>query len=63
MHMHTIKAKNGQMVKKGDVIGTIGNTGASTGPHLHYATYFHGVPVDPDLLKSFPRDWAPELFE
>lgn len=63
MHMHSIKAKNGQMVKKGEVIGTIGNTGASTGPHLHYATYFHGVPVDPDLLKSFPKDWAPELFE
>lgn len=63
MHMHSISVKDGQMMKKGQVIGTIGNTGASTGPHLHYATYFQGVPIDPDLLKSFPKEWAPELFE
>jgi murein DD-endopeptidase MepM/ murein hydrolase activator NlpD len=63
LHMSSIAVEQGQMVKKGDLIGKIGNTGASTGPHLHYATYFHGVPVDPDLLKNFPRDWAPELFD
>ena len=63
LHMSSIAVKEGQMVKKGDLIGKLGNTGASTGPHLHYATYFHGVPVDPDLLKAFPRDWAPELWD
>lgn len=63
LHMSSINVKEGQMVKKGQVIGKIGNTGASTGPHLHYATYFQGVPVDPDLLKNFPKDWAPELFQ
>lgn len=63
LHMSSIAVEEGQMVKKGTLLGKIGNTGASTGPHLHYATYFHGVPVDPDLLKNFPREWAPELFE
>ena len=63
LHMSSIGVKEGQMVKKGQVIGKIGNTGASTGPHLHYATYFHGVPVDPDLLRKFPKQWAPELWK
>jgi murein DD-endopeptidase MepM/ murein hydrolase activator NlpD len=63
LHMSSINVKEGQEIKKGQVIGKIGNTGASTGPHLHYATYFHGVPVDPDLLKSFPQEWAPELWD
>ena len=62
-HMSSIAVKQGQMIKRGQVVGKIGNTGASTGPHLHYATYFHGVPVDPDLLASFPKAWGPELFE
>lgn len=61
LHMSSINVKEGDTVKRGQVIGKIGNTGASTGPHLHYATYFHGVPVDPDLLANFPREWAPEL--
>ena len=35
-HMYRIKAKNGQRVRRGEVIGYVGNTGKSTGPHLHY---------------------------
>jgi lysostaphin len=63
LHMSSISVKSGQSVKKGQVLGKVGNTGASTGPHLHYATYFHGQPVDPDLLKNFPKEWAPELWD
>ncbi|MFN8207091.1 MAG: peptidoglycan DD-metalloendopeptidase family protein [Bacteroidales bacterium] len=46
-HMDTIIVKCGQLVKKGQVIGTVGNTGLSTLPHLHYEVYFQGKVVDP----------------
>ena len=63
MHLSEIGVKTGDKVKKGQRVGRIGNTGASTGPHLHYATYFHGVPIDPDLLLNLPKDWAPEIWD
>lgn len=62
LHLSEIGVRKGDKVKKGQVLGRIGNTGASTGPHLHYATYFHGVPVDPDLLLRMPREWAPDVW-
>jgi murein DD-endopeptidase MepM/ murein hydrolase activator NlpD len=46
-HMEKALAKEGQVVNRGDVIGTIGNTGRSTGPHLHYEVRVGGVPVNP----------------
>lgn len=46
-HMKVIKAKQGQKVKKGEIIGSIGNTGTSTGPHCHYEVHFNGKPVNP----------------
>jgi len=60
MHLSRIDVREGQEVRAGQSIGRVGNTGASTGPHLHYGTYFHGEPVDPDLLRSLPLEWAPE---
>ena len=47
MHMVRIKARDGQLVKRGQIIGWVGNTGASTGPHLHYEVHIFGRPVDP----------------
>ncbi len=47
IHLHTISVREGEMVKPGQVIGTVGSTGASTGPHLHWGLYVHGQAVDP----------------
>ena len=46
-HMSTIKATNGQHVKKGDVIGYEGTTGYSTGPHCHFEVRENGKPSNP----------------
>lgn len=52
-HMSLITAKVGQVVKAGDVVGSSGNTGSSTGPHLHVAVYASdGVKVDTVPSKS-----------
>jgi murein DD-endopeptidase MepM/ murein hydrolase activator NlpD len=46
-HLSEIGVKIGQQVKIGDVIGEVGSTGRSTGPHLHYETRIEGEAVDP----------------
>lgn len=46
-HLNSFRVKKGQTVEQGDVIGTIGNTGISTGPHLHYEIHIGSDVVDP----------------
>ncbi len=47
MHLSRIDVKEGEMVKPGQVIGAVGSTGISTGPHLHWGLYVQGQAVDP----------------
>jgi len=46
-HLLAVKVKKGEKIKRGDVIGTVGNSGRSTGPHLHYGIAVDGVYVNP----------------
>jgi murein DD-endopeptidase MepM/ murein hydrolase activator NlpD len=46
-HMVKIKARAGQKIKRGEVIGWVGSTGKSTGPHCHYEVHINGNEVDP----------------
>ena len=46
-HMDSIKVKQGDWIKKGQVIGTIGSTGIASGPHLHFGLSVNDVRVDP----------------
>ena len=46
-HMSRVYVQAGQQIEKGQVIGLVGNTGFSTGPHLHFEIRYNGRPVDP----------------
>ena len=52
-HLSKIDVEAGDKVRKGDVIGALGSTGRSTGPHLHYEVIKDGVAVDPELYLNF----------
>ena len=47
-HLNKCSKKRGEVVKRGDVIGQIGNSGRSTGPHLHYDVKLNGISVNPE---------------
>lgn len=49
-HMSGINVNIGDFVNKGDVIGYVGSTGYSTGPHLHFEVLLYGDPIDPQSL-------------
>lgn len=60
-HMHDFAVKKGQQVRRGDLIGYVGNTGLSTAPHLHYEVMINGAHVDP--VHYFYNDLTPEEYE
>jgi murein DD-endopeptidase MepM/ murein hydrolase activator NlpD len=53
LHMSKFAAKEGDHVRQGDIIGYIGSTGRATGPHLHWAMYVSGEPVNPSQWVHF----------
>lgn len=55
-HMSRIHATKGQKVQRGQVIGEVGNTGNSTGPHLHLEVIVNGKYMDPEKgFLSIPK--------
>ena len=46
-HLSKYASQKGQLIKRGELIAYVGNTGRSTGPHLHYEVKLNGVPVNP----------------
>ncbi|MFD3260516.1 peptidoglycan DD-metalloendopeptidase family protein [Paenibacillus lentus] len=55
LHLHEVSTTKGDQVKQGDVIGTLGSTGRSTGPHLHFEVVKNGVMVDPEIYLIKPE--------
>ncbi|MBX2931564.1 MAG: M23 family metallopeptidase [Chitinophagaceae bacterium] len=60
-HMVRIKARQGEHIKRGEVIGYVGNTGKSTGAHCHYEVHKNGQPVNP--IYYFYNDLTPEQYD
>jgi murein DD-endopeptidase MepM/ murein hydrolase activator NlpD len=59
-HMSRMAVRPGEKVKRGQIIGYVGNTGLSSGPHLHYEVIKNGVKVDPAYY--FYNDLTPEQY-
>jgi murein DD-endopeptidase MepM/ murein hydrolase activator NlpD len=56
LHLHKRKVKKGQRVSQSQVIGTVGSTGAATGPHLHYEFLMNGIHRNPRTIhKKLPK--------
>lgn len=60
-HLSAFKCKKGQKVKRGDMIGLVGSSGKSTGPHLHYEVERYGKKLNP--IHFYHSDLTPEQYE
>lgn len=60
-HCSKILVKKGQKVKRGEVIGLVGNTGLSKGDHVHYEVWVNNKPVDP--INYYSNDLLPEEYD
>ena len=60
-HLSKMLVRPGQTVRRGDLIGHVGNTGKSTGSHLHYEVRLHGVPQNP--VHYYFYDLTPEQYD
>ncbi len=60
-HMSKFNTKKGKNVKRGDIIGYVGNTGLSSGPHLHYEVHKNGKPINP--VNFYHGDLTPEEYD
>ena len=60
-HLFKSLVRKGQKVRRSDIIALVGNTGKSTGPHLHYEVRLHGKPVDPRNYYFY--DLSPEEYD
>lgn len=60
-HLNEIKIRSGQKVVRGDIIGSVGTSGKSTGPHLHYEVHYKGESVNP--TNYYFLDLSPEEYD
>ncbi len=60
-HMSRFAVRPGQKIKRGDIIGYVGNTGSSTGPHVHYEVWKNGKKIDP--INFFFNDLSAEEYD
>jgi murein DD-endopeptidase MepM/ murein hydrolase activator NlpD len=60
-HMYKVKVKPGERIKRGEIIGWVGSTGKSTGPHCHYEVHKNGRHLDP--VYFFYNDLSPEQYD
>ena len=60
-HLQEIQVKRGQKLKRGEVLGTLGSTGRSTGPHLHYEVHKDHRTVNP--MYFFYENLSPDEYE
>ena len=60
-HLSKYNVKRGQNVSRGDLIGFVGNTGRSVGPHLHYEVHKNGRPINP--INFYYGNLTPEEFK